>query len=120
VTAMTGASAGSGTPFMMGPGAGAGTPLTDYLLISSFGNADPSQANVGSWFIANGGSGTVGSAGLTDVTGINNGQSISGVLTYTGSASATLPFYAAQYLTSSDNTPGAYTITITFAGSCEP
>jgi hypothetical protein len=77
--------------------------LQNYLLI---GNA----SLTGGWFIANGGTGVVPTP---------SGTSYSGVLTYTGNASGSLPFFAAQYVTPTDAL-GNYTTTITFTATCMP
>jgi hypothetical protein len=86
---------GNSTMFAPGP-----IYLNNYLLIS----ADDST-----WFIANGGSGSV------------NGIPYSGTLTYTGGSGTNLPFnfWAAQFIVPADQ-PGVYSDTITFTASMTP
>jgi hypothetical protein len=86
--------------------------LQNYLLIGTAATSQP-------WYIANGSPTsynvpTALSAGGSTVT------STAGPLTYSGQAlNATLPFFAAQYVTPTDAL-GNYTATITFTASCMP
>jgi hypothetical protein len=94
---------------------GSSTPLQNYLLL---GNSNGSGA---SWYIANGSVTqywvpTVINAGSSD-TAV---YSAAGPLTYSGQTlSASIPFYAAQYVTPTDAL-GVYSDTITFTASCIP
>jgi hypothetical protein len=91
---------------------GSSTPLQNYLLLGTAATSQP-------WYIANGSPTsynvpTALSAGGSTVT------STAGPLTYSGQTlSATLPFFAAQYVTPTDAL-GVYSDTITFTASCMP
>jgi uncharacterized repeat protein (TIGR02543 family) len=85
----------SGSPYMNN----GSTNLQNYLLIG--------QSTSGPWYIANGGSGAV------------QGTNYSGILTYTGTLTGSLPFAADQYVTPTD-AQGNYTATIVFTASVVP
>ena len=102
----------SSSPYMTN---GSSVNLQNYLLL---GNSNGSGA---SWYIANG---SVPEYWVP--TAINAGSSdqavysASGPLTYSGKTlNASIPFYAAQYVTPTDAL-GNYTATITFTASCMP
>ena len=90
----------------------ASTPLQNYLLLGTAATNQP-------WYIANGSS-TVYNVPTALTAGGSAVTSTSGPLTYSGQAlNASIPFYAAQYVTPTDAL-GVYSDTITFTASCMP